>query len=366
MPVSLSLAMIARNEEEVLGLVLSDASQFCDELVVVDTGSTDRTVEIARHWGARVEHFEWVDDFAAARNFSFESCTGDWIIWLDADDRVLPEVREGIRALKEELAGRADLDTVIMDYRIMWRDDDPTVCINHFPRERITRRSAGLRWENPIHELFQIDFSRALHRNDLYVEHRPPGDRDPRRGGRNLRILQRAYDRGDSSPRTLYYRALELKMLERFAEALPAYQEYVANPGPKWEHYIALIDLATCAMRVGREDLEVDSLLRAVQLDGSRPEAFTALGMYHFRYQRWLDAIPFFAAATSGTRPPEGPVNQDHYGWIPWDYLSVCLANSGRFDEAAQATIRALPGNPEQDRLIENLRWAASQQPRPG
>src|SRR4051794_13451064 len=92
--------MIVRDEEGILARVLGDAATFCDELVVVDTGSSDATVEVAARCGARVEHFAWVDDFAAARNFSFDAATGDWIVWLDADDRVPAPVQAAIREAK--------------------------------------------------------------------------------------------------------------------------------------------------------------------------------------------------------------------------------------------------------------------------
>ena len=83
-----SLAMIVRDAEAQIGQVLDDAAAVCDELVVVDTGSTDDTKMVAADHGAKVFDFEWIDDFSAARNYSFEQCTGQWILWLDADDRI--------------------------------------------------------------------------------------------------------------------------------------------------------------------------------------------------------------------------------------------------------------------------------------
>jgi glycosyltransferase involved in cell wall biosynthesis len=80
--------MIVRDEEHNLGACLKSAADLVDEIVVVDTGSTDRTREIARRFGARVFDVAWVDDFSAARNESLRHATGDWIFTVDADDRI--------------------------------------------------------------------------------------------------------------------------------------------------------------------------------------------------------------------------------------------------------------------------------------
>ena len=74
-----SLAMIVRDAEQDIGNVLDDAAVFCDELVVVDTGSVDATKKVAAEHGASVYDFEWIDDFSAARNASFDFCGGRWI-----------------------------------------------------------------------------------------------------------------------------------------------------------------------------------------------------------------------------------------------------------------------------------------------
>ena len=84
----LSLAMIVRNEAGRLGACLESARGVADEMVVLDTGSTDGTREVAAAHGARVETFPWIDDFAAARNASLGLCTGDWTLVLDADERL--------------------------------------------------------------------------------------------------------------------------------------------------------------------------------------------------------------------------------------------------------------------------------------
>jgi len=102
----ISLCVIARNEEASLARCLASAAPFVDELVVVDTGSTDRTVEIARAGGAVVGHFTWCDDFAAARNAALELAGGDWILSLDADEVLDQATAPNLRALARAAAGR--------------------------------------------------------------------------------------------------------------------------------------------------------------------------------------------------------------------------------------------------------------------
>src|SRR5205809_7536444 len=94
-----SLCVIAKNEEANLPACLSSAADLVDEIVVVDTGSTDRTKEIAEQFGAKVVDFPWVDSFAAARNESLKHATGDYAFWLDADDRLGETHRERFRTL---------------------------------------------------------------------------------------------------------------------------------------------------------------------------------------------------------------------------------------------------------------------------
>ena len=98
-----SLTMIVRDEEENLAACLGSAAGLFDEVVVVDTGSTDRTAEIARSFGAHVFDFVWVDDFAAARNAALARATGDYAFWLDADDRLEPLQRDRLQALFDSL-----------------------------------------------------------------------------------------------------------------------------------------------------------------------------------------------------------------------------------------------------------------------
>ena len=87
----ISLCMIVKNEEKRLERALSWGEGILWEKIVVDTGSTDGTVALAEELGAKVSHFDWIDDFAAARNFALRQAKGDWILTLDADEWPVPE-----------------------------------------------------------------------------------------------------------------------------------------------------------------------------------------------------------------------------------------------------------------------------------
>jgi len=110
----LSLAMIVKDEAQNLGQCLDSVKDLVDEMIVVDTGSVDKTMEIAASYGARVERFSWTGNFAEARNKSLSMCTGDWILVLDADEMLNTEEHQAIR--------QAILAPGIMGYKLCIRN----------------------------------------------------------------------------------------------------------------------------------------------------------------------------------------------------------------------------------------------------
>jgi len=99
--ITISLCMIVRDAERTIARCLDSVKDAVDEIVVVDTGSADRTREIVSRYTDRIYDFPWIDDFAAARNFSFERATKDYILWLDADDYLDEENRDKLIKLKK-------------------------------------------------------------------------------------------------------------------------------------------------------------------------------------------------------------------------------------------------------------------------
>ncbi|MBD2022400.1 tetratricopeptide repeat protein [Leptolyngbya sp. FACHB-36] len=152
---SVSLCMIVRDEETALPSCLQSVQAIVDELVVVDTGSVDRTVAIAREFGARVHPFEWCDDFSAARNVSLELAQGDWILVLDADEGLLPD---SIPALKQVIQTK-DILAVNLLRREVGAAQAPYSAVS-----RLFRNRPDIRFFRPYHELIDDSVAAILQR----------------------------------------------------------------------------------------------------------------------------------------------------------------------------------------------------------
>ena len=148
---SLSVCLIVKNEERVLGRCLSAAVQFADELIVVDTGSTDRSREIAREYTDLVFSEPWQNSFARARNFAASKAGCDHVMWLDADDVFGPDDIRKLLELRDRLT--PETDVVFITYRNYGFLTDLGL------RDRIHRRELACRWEGDIHEAIRIDSS---------------------------------------------------------------------------------------------------------------------------------------------------------------------------------------------------------------
>lgn len=162
--IEISLCMIVKNEEKVLARCLDSIADLMDEIIIVDTGSTDSTKEIAARYTDQIYDFEWVEDFSAARNFSFSKATRDYIYAADADEVLDEENRQRFRELKELLL--PEIEIVQMkycnqlsqgtaynfdeEYRPKLYRDNGNLC----GLSRCTRWSAWIRWYMTVRSVF--------------------------------------------------------------------------------------------------------------------------------------------------------------------------------------------------------------------
>ncbi|HEV3262680.1 MAG TPA: glycosyltransferase, partial [Gemmataceae bacterium] len=214
--------MIVKNEEANLPICLRSAADLVDEVIVVDTGSTDRTRDIARQFGARVYDFPWVDSFAAARNESLRHATGAWIFWLDADDRLDDENRRKLAALFASLPD--ELGAYSM--KCVCLPDPQSTSGTVVDHVRLFRNHPDIRWQYRVHEQILPAIRRqggVVRAVDITIHH--AGYQDPALSGhkqkRNLRLLH--LDQADfpDDPFILFNLGWAYEEMGRSAEALP-------------------------------------------------------------------------------------------------------------------------------------------------
>ncbi|MEM8962535.1 MAG: glycosyltransferase [Acidobacteriota bacterium] len=156
----LTAALIARDEERFLPGCLESLEDVVDEVVVVDTGSKDATPTIARQAGARVLHHAWRDDFAAARNVALDAARGDWILYIDADERV--------RGGRPDSLSKQLEDRSIVGLTVRFR---PATGFTLYNEHRLFRRHPDIRFRGVIHETHLPDLYRLAGRDGLHIEH---------------------------------------------------------------------------------------------------------------------------------------------------------------------------------------------------
>ncbi|WP_010268045.1 glycosyltransferase family 2 protein [Paenibacillus senegalensis] len=218
----LSLCMIVRNEERHIRRCLESMGNVADEIVVVDTGSTDRTVEICQSFGAEVHVFPWNDSFADARNYGLERAAGEWIIYLDADE----ELETGDRPkLKDAIISQeADLLAVrILNYSGKTPDLNDAYFIEQY---RIFRKGLGLQFKQDIHEMLNVEETRQrLTAASLPITIHHYGYLEQaaelkRKHMRNLRILEKEMAKPEHSPWIEYHAASEYYRIGKYETAL--------------------------------------------------------------------------------------------------------------------------------------------------
>ena len=174
--VTISLCMIVKNEEACLGTCLKSLQGIVDEMIVVDTGSTDRTKEIAREYGASVYDFEWTGDFSEARNYSFSLAKCDYIYQADADEEIDEENRQRFLKLKEDIH-ELNIDIVQMYYCNQLAYNT----VYNFDRElrpKLFKRVRHFKWVDPIHE--QVSLDPVICNSDVEIIHKPRENHAPR------------------------------------------------------------------------------------------------------------------------------------------------------------------------------------------
>ena len=334
--VTVSLCMIVKDEEAVLERCLAGFAPVADEIVVVDTGSSDRTKEIAALYTDKIYDFAWVDDFSAARNFAFSKCSGDYIYSADADEVLTEENREKFLTLKEALL--PEIEIVQMKY-INRHDFKTTENFETDLRPKLYKRQRNFTWIDPVHETVRLD--PLVFDSDVEIIHEPVSAHQ----GRDFKIFRKTYEKGEKlSGKLLHMYASELLIAgdkdDLFA-AVPCFTE---------AFYSKAADAS------GRAEYAA-VLARAYRLKGDIPEFFKWVlknismspcseicfetGNYYYERGDLEEAAVWFVNAAEETEPVlKASVKSEAYEMLSHVYEKTAGLHPEIKDEALEMAVQ--------------------------
>ena len=302
---SCSLNMIVKNEEQSIAEALDSVDVIMDEIVICDTGSTDQTITLAEHFGALVIHDPWQNDFSRARNKALEASSCDWVLWMDADDRLEKGSEEPLRQLWQEGTPQGAAFCIV--------NERENITPIEFIQVRLFPRSPGIRFEQKIHE--QIMYSIA--RNKLpFIRH--PEIRIRHTGYKNVEIHRKKAERNKflliaerkknpEDPTLQLSLADCLMALDETDEAKKLYISVIKNTDT-WEKNSdvfvqAHVTLAKIFLRQNDLYNAKRYFLRSLYLDTSRIESYYALARIYLDEGNDKKAAAFFIKS-SRISPP--------------------------------------------------------------
>ena len=357
---TISLCMIVKNEEAFLSPCLESIKNAVDEIIIVDTGSTDNTRDIARQMGAKVFEFPWTNDFSAARNESIRRATGHYILWLDADDRIDPEEIEKLSQIKSQLSPYRP-----RAYYFIIQSHALQEGVSSFYQMRLFPKKPGVLFEGRVHE--QVVFS--LQRLRIPFEYLPirirhTGYNDPttikRKFERNWAILEADIEKNPNDLFSRYYGARTLGGQGRYQEAIEHIQKITENPTIQKKEKTFYLQSATL---LGQFYLKLNLFSEAKLLfqklvieHPDDPMVQYELGESHFLAGDYESAcIPLRRSLELPLELSIFPVNQEQFVYGQFHALCQCYKHLGMREQAGMVWEAYLARDPDNSKPLELL-----------
>lgn len=324
--ITISACMIVKNEEKFLERCLSCLTGIVDEIIIVDTGSVDKTKEIARRFTDKVYDYSWENDFAKARNFSFSKATKDYIYVADADEVIDVENQNKFRLLKAALI--PDIEIVQMWYGNQL-EFGTTYNYDREYRPKLYKRVRTFQWEDQIHESVRVD--PVIYDSDILIEHRPEESHGDRDFATFIKLIARGEEISDKL-HTMYAKELFIVGKDSdFIEALPFFENSIKMGGRGTDAVMEAICVLSKAYRLQRnlEGLFCVCVKGAANQPPS--ELCYEIGEYFFEKGELLEAILWYENAAYETSSILNIKYQNEY---PLVRLEKCYLELNQVEEA--------------------------------
>lgn len=343
----LSLCMIVKNEAHNLRDCLQLLKSVLDEIVIVDTGSTDETKSIARELGASVYDFAWREDFALARNESIRQATGEYILWLDADDRIDEQEIYKIELLKKSLPPFRD-----KAYYFIVNSQSPVDGETHFRQIRIFPNRKGVLFEGRVHEQIYYSLKRQgikFENTDIFIRHLGYSDEETilKKAKRNLKIIDEELKKRPYDLVLHYNAARTLAMIGRQREAI-AHIKVITENKRIWKFEKQFFLEASLLM--GKYYVELGDYPKAISIFDALSKEFKkngliyfCLGQAHYLSQNYKEAEKELLQAT--LIPIEVglmPLNLQRFHYDLYYTLGQCYLKKGELGLAKEMFFKSL------------------------
>lgn len=339
----ISLCMIVKNEEHFMEQCLNSVHDFVDEIIIVDTGSTDKTKEICQKFNVNLYSFKWQDHFAEARNFGVSKAKGEWIFWIDADEKVETEKLE---MLKERLE-KTKADMIFLPVINYYGDTLPVQENQGFIyyQPRLFRNRKGIRFYNRIHETPM--FPEKAQKDSIEIIETPihhygyikeVTDR-LEKSKRNLRLLQMEMQNPNHSPWIEYHLANELYQLKNYEAALENVNESIFSfllngikpPALLYRLKYAIL-LEANSLKEAEQGIE-----KALQLYPDYVDLHFIKGLLLFHRKQYKEALQSFEKCLElGEVHPEYLVTKGFGSDAALHYKTLCLEKIEQLREKAE------------------------------
>lgn len=320
---TLSVCMIVKNEEKVLERCLECVKKIADEIIVVDTGSSDKTVKIAKKYTKNVFFYAWNNNFSDARNFSFSKATSDYVMWIDADDVITKENIKKILNLKNRLYA----DTYMLKYQIAFDETGrPTF---EYYRERIVKNCRNAKFSGFIHEAIS-PFGNIIYEN-IAIEHRKADKVTNKK--RNLNIFRYHIKNNVAlNARETFYYARELYYNKYYKKTIKVLKHFLTMKDKFLPNIIdAHIIISDCYLVLDNIKKAQEILIKS--LIHSAPNAIVCCKLaytYTLKYDYKSAIFWYKTALISSKNAKSGEfVENDYYDFIPFLQLSFCFYKLG-------------------------------------
>lgn len=326
--ITISLCMIVKNEEDVLARCLDSVADLVEEMIIVDTGSTDRTMEIAKSYPkVKLYEFAWIDDFAAARNFAFSKATQEYIYSADADEVLNEENRERFRLLKQALL--PEVEIVQMKYGNQLQFGTVYNYDEEY-RPKLFKRLREFKWHEAIHET--INVTPVIYDSDVVITHLPKECH----AGRDFKAFEKLVNKGERLSKRLHNMyAKELFISggdEDFLKAGAFFTESAKAEDRDEEEVKEANLVAAAAARRAKDDVAFFKHATKVIVAEGCSEICYEMGEFYFALEDYEEAIIWFYNACYETEPLLAVKYKEK---LALEKLAQCYEKMGLPEEAA-------------------------------